>query len=192
MIIDGLPISYLNSLPISYLDKLSISQDNLSIPSIEDLTCNKISVKSSCTGSLEIGTIPPGADIYIFEESIGDYALQSVKTGSVGFPTIINGIECTGPTRSNKFKLQLSGYEEVEGILIITSGETYPLYIIFDPAPLTELGGGFLIPAIAAGFLFFLLFGKKKKKHKKKHHFEEKDKEKEDEENDEYYKYYKD
>lgn len=153
----------INSLSVPYIDSLPI-------PSIEDLSCNHISIKSSCTGNLQIATDPPMADIYIFEESVGDYILQSTKTGSIGFPSTINGIECTSPTRSNRFKLSFPGYVDVEGILIIESGTTYQLDIIMEPVSPAELGGGGLwLPALALGGLILLLFGRKKKKHKKHH-----------------------
>ena len=150
---------------------MHIPVDSLPTPPIEDLSCNHITIRAQCTGSAEFATIPPGANIYIYEESLGDYILQNIKTGSMNNPSIINGIECTSPTKSNRFKLELSGYEEVEGMLIITLGDTYPLHIIFDPIATVELGLGFLIPALAAGSILFLLFEENKKKYKKKHKY---------------------
>lgn len=144
----------------------SFQEDNSYISYIKDLSCHDISIKAICTGDAQFATDPSGADIYLFEESAGDYVLQSVKTGNMGFPSTINGIECTSPTRSNKFKLRLNGYIDVEGILFIESGTTYPLDIIMEPVSPSELGGGLFIPALAIGFLMAMVLGKKKK-HKK-------------------------
>lgn len=151
----------------------------LSVPYIEDLSCHRITTRAQCSGSLQIATIPPGADMYIYEENqiIPDYVLRSEKTGTMSNPTIINNIGCTSSTRSNKFKLSYPGYCNVEGMLDITQGTTYTLDIIMEPyTPVTEFGGGdLLIPALAVGSLFALLFGKKEKKerkdiHKYEHH----------------------
>ena len=145
----------------------------LSTQSIEDLSCNHIRVKASCLGSVRFATIPNGADIYIYEESQLDYVLRSEKTGTMSNPTVINDIECTSPTRSNKFKLSYPGYCNVEGMLDITEGTTYTLDIIMEQyTPVTELGGGLLIPALAVGALLALLSGRSKKGyiHKYEHH----------------------
>lgn len=145
----------------------SISHDQ-QIPSIEDLSCNMIHVKATCKGSLQIATIPPQADIYIYEEIQGDYVIRTEKTGTMNHPVIIDDIECTGITRSNKFKLKFPGYVDVEGMLDITDGTIYQLYIIMETCPetcVTQFGGGsLLIPALAAGGLMLLLFGGDKKK----------------------------
>jgi hypothetical protein len=164
---------------MSHIPLISSGQsDSSSVPSIEDLACNMINVKSACKGSLQIATIPPEADIYIYEgsESQGHYVLQSVKTGTMNYPSIISDIECTSSTRSNKFKLSLQGYVDVEGILDITDGTVYILYIIMEKGAATELGGNFLIPGLAIGSFMFFLFGGAKRKRKQ---FEDYDKYKE-------------
>lgn len=145
-----------------------ISSDIYSnIARIEDLSCNHVSIRSQCTGSVEIGTIPSGVKIYIYNDVLDTYELQSVTTGSIVNPITIDNLECTNqPTRSNKFKLTYPGYADVEGILDITQGATYSLEIIMEPIAISEEGGGLLLPALAAGTLLFLLFRKDKKKHK--------------------------
>lgn len=152
-----------------YKSHISQSIPKLISPLIEDLSCNSITVRAICQGSLHIATIPSGANIYIYEESQGDYVLQSVQTGTMTSPTIIDNIECTGPTRSNKFKLTLPDYVDVEGILDIKNGEIYQLYIIMEKCtiPVVTEGGGLFIPALALGSLFFLLFGEEKEKRRK-------------------------
>jgi hypothetical protein len=140
-------------------------------PPIEDLACNMINVRATCKGSLQVATIPNGADIYIYEESQGDYVLRGVKTGTMNYPSTIPDIECTSSTRSNKFKLSLDGYIDVEGILDITNENAYQLYIIMERSTVTTLGGeDFLIPALAIGSFMFFLFGDNKKKHKKEYY----------------------
>lgn len=141
----------------------------ISVPLIEDLSCHGIRIRATCTGSLQIATTPSGADIYIYEESVGDYILTSVQTGTMISPSTINDIECTSPTRSNKFKLTLPGYVDVEGWLDITDGNIYQLYIIMEKCttPGVSEMGGWLIPALAIGSLFFFLFGGEERKHRK-------------------------
>lgn len=141
-------------------------------PIIEDLACNIINVRATCKGSLQIATIPPQADIYIYEEIYRDYILRTEKTGTMIYPTIINDIECTGPTRSNKFKLTLPGYVDIEGMLDITDGTVYQLYIIMEKCTVKEFGEDFLISALAIGGIILLLFGRDKEKHKLKRHRE--------------------
>jgi len=133
---------------------------------IEDLSCNHVSIRSQCLGSAQIATIPSNADIYIYNDFLGIYELQSVKSGTVNNPSTIYDLECTSPTRSNKFKLSLPGYVDVEGMLDITQGTIYTLEIIMEPTTTVEAGGGLLLPALAAGMLLFLLCRKDKKKHK--------------------------
>ncbi len=139
----------------------------ISICRIKDLSCNNVVIKPLCVGSLEIATIPPEADIYIYDEIQGDYVLKAEKTGSIDNPIIIPNIECTGPTRSNKFKLSKPGYVDVEGMLDITENTIYQLYIILEPkidqCEVAE-AGGLLIPALAIGSLIFFLLGKEKRK----------------------------
>jgi hypothetical protein len=170
------PIDSLSIPNVIYTSHVPLIPSDLSTQSIEDLACNMINVKATCKGSLQIATIPPQADIYIYEEIHGDYILRTEKTGTMISPSVITDIECTGPTRSNKFKLTLTGYVDVEGILDITDGTIYQLYIIMEKCAITEFGGGgFLIPALAIGGLMFLLLGGDKTKHK----FEDYDKYKE-------------
>lgn len=133
-----------------------------SIPSIEYLSCHKINIKTICKGSLQIATTPPLADIYIYEETYKDYILRTEKTGSIISPSIITDIECTSLTRSNRFKLTSPGYTDFEGTLDITDGTIYQLYIIMEKRATTELGGDFLIPALAIGGLLSVLLGGKK------------------------------
>lgn len=144
------------------------------IPYIEDLSCNDIRVKSACTGSVEVATIPPGANIYIYEEVQGDYILQNVQSGTISNPAIINDIECTSITRLNKFKLTLTGYVDVEGILEITQGTVYPLNIIMEQCttPGVSEAGGLLLPALAIGSLFFFLSGGEERKRRKHEYYE--------------------
>lgn len=177
-----LPKIYDVTLPtqnIIYASHIPLILSGQDVPSIEDLSCNMIRVKATCKGSLQIATIPPYADIYIYEEIQGDYVLRTEKTGTMEDPTIINDIECTGPTRLNKFKLKFPGYVDVEGMLDITDGTIYILYIIMETCPETEVtqfgGENLLIPALAAVGLMFFLFGGDKKKRK----FEDYDKYKE-------------
>jgi len=146
----------------------------ISAPSIEDLSCHDIRVRATCTGSLQIATTPSGADIYIYEESQGDYVFTGVQTGTLISPSIINDIECTSPTRSNKFKLKLQDYVDVEGWLNITDGNIYQLYIIMEKCttPGVSEAGGWLIPALAIGSLFFLLFGGEERKRRKLQYYE--------------------
>jgi len=146
----------------------------ISVPLIEDLSCHDIRVRAICTGSLQIATTPSGADIYIYEESVGDYVLTSVQTGTMISPSTINDIECTSPTRSNKFKLTLPGYVDVEGWLDITDGTTYQLYIIMEKCttPGVSEEGGWLIPALAIGSLFFFLSGGEERKRRKLQYYE--------------------
>lgn len=153
---------------IIYTSRVPLILSDLSPPSIEDLSCHKVNIKAICKGSLQIATTPPQADIYIYEETYGDYILRTEKTGTMISPSIITDIECTGPTRSNKFKLTFPGYVDVEGMLDITDGTIYQLYIIMEKCAVTELGqGDFLIPALAfGGLMLFLLWGDKRK-HKK-------------------------
>jgi hypothetical protein len=161
---------------IIYESHRPLNLSGLSAPSIEDLSCNMINVKATCKGSLQIATIPPQADIYIYEEIQGNYVLRTEKTGTMINPSIITDIECTGPTRSNKFKLTLSEYVDVEGILDITDGTIYQLYIIMEKCSITEFGqGDFLIPALVVGGFMLLLLGGDKKRQK----FEDYDKYKE-------------
>ncbi len=138
-----------------------------SIPHIEDLSCHNVIVKQLCIGSLQIITVPSGADIYIYDDIQEDYILRSEKTGTIDDPTIIPNLECNSITRSNKFKLSLSGYVDIEGILNIKDNTIYQLYIILEPTTyqchVTE-AGGFAIPLLAAGLLLFALLGDKKKK----------------------------
>ena len=141
-------------------------------PSTEDLSCHRITTRALCSGSLQIATIPQGADIYIYEESQPGYVQRTEITGSMSNPAIIDNIECTSPTRSNKFKLSYPGYCDVEGILDITQGTTYTLYIIMEPyAPVPEFGGGFLIPALAMAAIIVLLLGRKKREDKHKYEY---------------------
>ena len=151
-----------------------ISVRSISVPLIEDLSCHDIRVRATCTGSLQIATTPSGADIYIYEESVGDYVLTSVQTGTMISPSTINNIECTSPTRSNKFKLTLPGYVDVEGWLDITNGTTYQLYIIMEKCttPGVSEEGGWLIPALAIGSLFFFLSGGEERKRRKLQYYE--------------------
>jgi hypothetical protein len=150
-------------LPIYSLPNLNIIYES----HIEDLACNMINVKATCKGSLQIATTPSQADIYIYEEIDGDYVLRTEKTGTMISPSIITDIECTGPTRSNKFKLTFPGYVDVEGILDITDGTIYQLYIIMEKCTATELGrGDFLVPALAIGGFMLFLLGKDKRKRK--------------------------
>ncbi len=144
------------------------------VPTIEDLSCNDIRVKAVCKGLLQIATAPSGADIYIYEEIQGDYVLTGVQTGTLISPSTINDIECTGPTRSNKFKLTLPGYVDVEGWLDITDGNIYQLYIIMEKCttPVVSEAGGWLMPALAIGSLFFLLFGGEERKRRKLEYYE--------------------
>ncbi len=146
-----------------------ISAPLISAPLIEDLSCYDIRVKATCNGSLQIATTPSGADIYIYEEIQGDYVFTGAQTGTMISPSIINDIECTGPTRSNKFKLTLPGYVDVEGWLDITDGNIYQLYIIMEKCttPGISEAGGWLLPALAIGSLFFLLSGGEERKRKK-------------------------
>jgi hypothetical protein len=126
-----------------------------------------INVKATCKGSLQIATIPPQADIYIYEEIHGDYVKRTEKTGTMISPSVIADIECTGPTRSNRFKLTLPGYVNVEGILDITDGTIYQLYIIMEGYTATGLGQeNLLIPALAIGGLMLFLAGGIDTKHK--------------------------
>lgn len=157
----------MNNLTILPQEYMSLSH----IPLIEDLSCHGITIRTACTGSVEIATEPPGASIYIYEESQGDYILQSVQSGTFSNPAIINDIECTSLTRSNKFKLSLLGYIDVEGILKITDGQVYHLNIYMERYSVTE-AGGLLIPGIAIGSLLFFLFGRDKDKHKKPQYYE--------------------
>ncbi len=134
---------------------------------IKDLSCNNIIIGQPCTGSLHIATIPSGADIYIYDDIQDEYILRTEKTGSISSPTIIPNIECNSITRSNKFKLSLSGYVDVEGILDIRDGEIYQLYIILEPdikQCKTAEEGGMLLALIAGGLLISALFGDKKHK----------------------------
>lgn len=147
------------------------------IARIEDLSCNHISIRSQCTGSAQIATIPSNADIYIYNDILEIYELQSVKSGSIDNPSTIYNLECTSPTRSNKFKLSLPGYVDVEGMLDITQGTIYSLEIIMEPFTIMESGEGLLLPALATGFLLFLLFRKDKKKHKLAQYWYEKSEE---------------
>ena len=164
--IDGLPIS--NIVLASHIPLILYGHH---VPSIEDLSCNMINVKATCKGSLQIATIPPEADIYIYEESQGDYILRSIKTGTMSYPSTISDIECTSSTRSNKFKLSLYGYVDVEGYLDIIDRTVYQLYIIMERSTVTEFGmGDFFIPALAIGSLMFFLFGEDKNKSKKKYY----------------------
>lgn len=137
------------------------------IAHIEDLSCNHVSIRSQCLGSTQIATIPSGADIYIYNDILQIYELQSVKSGSIDNPSTIYDLECTSQTRSNKFKLSLPGYVDVEGMLDITQGTTYSLEIIMEPSVTVEAGGGLWLPALAAGMILLLLFRKDKKKHKR-------------------------
>ncbi len=137
------------------------------IARIEDLSCNHVKIRSQCTGSAQIATIPSNADIYIYNDIQQIYELQSVKSGTISNPSTIYDLECTNPpTRSNKFKLSLPGYVDVEGMLDITQGTIYSLEIIMEPFTTVEAGGGLLLPALAAGMLLFLLCREDKKKHK--------------------------
>lgn len=162
------PIDSLSIPNIIYTSHTPLISSGSLVPSIEDLACNMINVRATCKGSLQIATIPSQADIYIYEEIQGNYVLRTEKTGTMTSPTIITDIECTGLSRSNKFKLTLPGYVDVEGILDITDGTIYQLYIIMEKCAITELGGGdLLIPALAIGGLMFFLFGGDRRKNKK-------------------------
>lgn len=161
------PIDVLPTSNVVYTSRIPLALHGLLAPSIEDLSCHKVNIKATCKGSLQIATIPPQADIYIYEEIHGDYVLRTEKTGTMSNPSIINDIECTSPTRSNKFKLTLAGYVDIEGMLDITDGTVYQLYIIMEKCAVTEFGGGnLLIPALAIGGLMFFLLGGDKAKHK--------------------------
>jgi hypothetical protein len=171
-----LPICSVPTPNIIYVSHIPLISSGQLAPSVEDLSCNMINVKAICKGALQIATIPDQANIYIYEEIHGDYILRTEKTGTMSNPTIINDIECTGPTRSNKFKLTLAEYVDIEGMLDITDGTVYQLYIIMEKCAITKFGqGDYLIPALAiGGFMFFLLGGDKTK-----HKFEYYDKYKE-------------
>lgn len=168
-ITDNMPMSN-----IIHTSHIPLTSYGPSFPSIEDLSCNSINVKAVCRGSLQIATIPNGADIYIYEESQMDYVLRNVKTGTMIDPSIITDIECTSSTRSNKFKVTFPGYVDIEGMLDITDGTIYQLYIIMERCAINEpeTAGGLLFSALAIGGLFFLLFGSRDKKHKKTIYYE--------------------
>lgn len=166
------PIESLSNQNIIYMSHVPLILSDTS-PSIEDLSCHKVNIKAICKGSLQIATTPPQADIYIYEETHGDYVLRTEKTGSMTSPYIITDIECTGPTRSNKFKLTFPGYVDIEGILDITNGTIYQLYIIMEKRSVTMFGqGDFLIPALAIGGFIFFLLGKDKVKSSKKEDYD--------------------
>ena len=150
------------------------------IPRIADLSCHGISIRAICTGTVEIATQPPGADIYIYEEVLGDYVLQSVQSGTFSSPATISGIECTSLTRSNKFKLSRPGCVNVEGILEITDGGVYPLNIYMEtcttPTPTVPEMASWFLPGMALAALIFL-FAVSDKKKRQKPKYEEKYKE---------------
>jgi hypothetical protein len=151
---------------IIYVSHVPLISSGLFAPSVEDLSCNMINVKATCKGALQIATTPHQANIYIYEEIHGDYILRTEKTGTMLNPSVITDMECTGPTRSNKFKLTLAGYVDVEGILDITDGTVYQLYMIMEKCAITESGGDFLIPALVIGGIMLFLLGEDKRQHK--------------------------
>lgn len=73
------PIDSLSTKNVIYSSHIPIISSVPSFPSIEDLSCNKISIKAICKGSLQIATTPSQADIYIYEETYGDYVLRTEK-----------------------------------------------------------------------------------------------------------------
>lgn len=125
---------------------------------INDLSCNNITIGVACEGSAQIITDPRGATIFI------DGYRQQITT-----PAIIDHILCTDPiNKPNKFKLTLPGYRDEEGILPITSlnvpESPYLLSITMERVP--NEAGGLLIAALAIGaFIFFLSTKEKEKKY---------------------------
>ncbi len=83
-------------------------------PYINDLSCNNITIQHvQDTGPAYIVSIPSGAKIYI----------DSVEQVGIITPATINNIPST--PYEHTYKLVKSGYMDAEGLLFITTGETY-------------------------------------------------------------------
>ena len=81
--------------------------------SINDLSCNNITIQQvQDVGSAYIVSIPSGAKIYI----------DNIEQVGLTTPATVNNIPSI---TEHIYKLTKSGYIDVEGILFITTGQTY-------------------------------------------------------------------
>lgn len=107
---------------------------------IEDLSCNNIIVgQAPETGSAYIVSIPNGAKIYI----------DNIEQAGVTTPATINNIP-SAPFE-HTYKLVKSGYVDIEGLLFITTGQTYNVTVTMCKA--SGDGWPLLIGVVAIGML---------------------------------------
>lgn len=121
------------------------------IPSyINDLACNSVTVQQTQgVGSAYIVSIPSGAKIYI----------DNVEQVGITTPATINNIPST--PSEHTYKLIKPGYIDSEGLLFITTGQTYNVVATIYNIPSSIWA--FLIGAAIIGIL--LISRKEKKEH---------------------------
>ena len=128
-----------------------IHSTNGMYPSIEDLDCNSITIQQAQdVGSSYIVSIPSGAKIYI----------DNVEQAGVITPARIDNIPSI-PTE-HTYKLIKPGYIDIEGLLFITTGQTYNITVTMCKAP-SNMWSLLLGLALAGTFIAMMIEDKRKK-----------------------------
>lgn len=118
-------------------------------PYINDLACNSVTIQQAQdVGSAYIVSIPSGAKIYI----------DNVEQVGITTPATINNIPST--PSEHTYKLVKPGYIDSEGLLFITTGQTYNVTVTMCKPPSSIWP--FLIGAAIVGI--FITMTKKENK----------------------------
>lgn len=121
-------------------------------PYINDLSCNSITIQQvQNVGSAYIVSIPSGAKIYI----------DNVEQVGIVTPATINNIPST--PYEHTYKLVKSGYMDAEGLLFITTGDTYNTTVTMCKTPSDNMMPLLLGLALAGSFIIMMIENQRKK-----------------------------
>ncbi len=124
-----------------------------SIPSyINDLSCNSITIQQvQDVGSAYIVSVPSRAKIYI----------DNVEQVGITTPATINNIPST--PYEHTYKLVKPGYMDAEGLLFITTGQTYNTTVTMCKTPSDNMWPLLLGLAFAGSFIIMMIENQRKK-----------------------------
>lgn len=119
---------------------------------INDLACNSVTIQQvQDVGSAYIVSVPSGAKIYI----------DNVEQVGITTPATINNIPST--PYEHTYRLVKHGYIDIEGLLFITTGQTYNMTVTMCNTPSDNMWPLLLGLAFAGSFIIMMIENQRKK-----------------------------